>query len=811
MHSVLQDLKFAVRMLRKNPAFTVVAILTLGLGIGANTAIFSVVDAVLLQPLPYQGAGRLVQVSQTVLQSQTPGLAVSFTKYDQVRSQSQTLESIGAYYPVTVSLVTGNEPEALPGTLVSLDFFRMLSVTPARGRSFLPEEEQPGGRDVAMVSDSFWHNHFGGDESFLGRVLTVDGKNVTVVGILPKTFSFPLQVPEPDIWMPRVDEVPSLRPEQIHSGASYLGVIGRLRPGITLAAAQAELKTIDARYRAQFGSYVDATKYELAAVSLQDSLVGTLRPSLLVLLAAVGFVLLIACANVANLLLARATAREREMAVRKALGASRMRLVRQLLSESVLLAFAGGIVGIVLCAALTPTLRAISPGTVPRLEQTRVNAGVLFFSLALSIVTGIIFGLVPSLQAARKELQSSLKEGGRGSSEGGGRGRLRAGLVVSEVAVALVLMTGAGLLIESFAHLMRVDPGFAAKSVMTFPLSLPPARYSQPAQQAEFYRLLLEKVESIPQVKAAGVTSHLPLSGALRFVFFCPQGMACQGIGKDPTIALRQVSPSYFDAMRTPLLRGRVFTEADVAGGAPVAIINQTVASRYWPGQDPIGQHLANSRDMIQRQIVGVVADVKFNTLNTANSEEMYFPIAQVPWPSGTLMVRSNANPEPLVAAVRQKIAELDPYLPVSGILSMDDVVATSVAQPRIVMQFAGIFAGFALLLSAIGIYGVMAYSVNQRKQEMGIRVALGATPSDILRLVLGQGMRLTLVGVGFGVAVSLLLTRLLSSLLFGIQGIDPAVFSAAAVVLVGSALLACYLPARRATQVDPVVVLRMD
>jgi putative ABC transport system permease protein len=798
-------------MLRKNPAFTVVAVLTLGLGIGANTAIFSVVNAVLLQPLPYMSADRLAQISQTAVQTQAPGLGLSFTKYEQVSDQSQTLESIGAYYPVTASVLIGHEPEAVPGSKISLDFFHVLGVTPARGRAFLPEEEQSGGREVAIVSDSFWHSHFGGDENLVGRTLTIDGKDVTVVGILPKTFTFPLLVPEPEIFVPRVDEVPSLRPQQIRSGASYLGVIGRLRPGVTLPGLRAELKTIDARYRSQFGSYADATKFELAAASLQDSLVGTLRPSLLVLLAAVGFVLLIACANVANLLLSRATAREREIAVRKALGASRMRLVRQLLSESVLLSFAGGMVGVVLCVGLMPTLRAISPGAVPRLQESRVDVGVLLFSLCLCLVTGIVFGLVPSLQAARRELQSTLKEGGRGSSDGGGRGRLRAGLVVAEVAVALVLMTGAGLLIESFAHLMRVDPGFNAKGVTTFPLSLPPARYGQEAQQAEFYRLLLEKVKSIPHVQAAGVTSHLPLSGALRYVFFCPQGTVCQGVGKDPTIALRQVSPSYFDAMRTPLLRGRVFTEADVAGAAPVAIINQTVASRFWPGQDPIGQHLANSRDMVQRQIVGVVADVKFNTLNTANSEEMYFPLAQVPWPTATLMVRSDSNPQPLVSAVRQKITELDPYLPVSGILSMNDVVATSVAQPRIIMQFVGVFAGFALLLAAVGIYGVMAYSVNQRKQEMGIRVALGAKPSDILRLVVGQGMRLTLVGVGCGVAVSLLLTRLLASLLFGIQGIDPGAFATAAVVLVGSALLACYLPARRATRVDPVEVLRMD
>ena len=809
MDSVWQDLKFALRMLRKNPAFAVVAVLTLGLGIGANTAIFSVINAVLLQPLPYRDAARLVQISGSL--NQNTGAAVSLTKYDQVRAQSQTLTSTAAYYPLTVSLVTDREPEALAGTRVSLDFFRTLGVVPALGRSFLAEEEQLGGGDVALISDSFWHSHFGGDEGLLGRVLTIDGKNVTIVGILPKSFTFPLQVPEPEIWMPRVDEVATLRSEQIHSGATYLGVIGRLRPGANLADAQAELKAINARYRAQFGSYADAAKFDLAAVSLQDSLVGTLRPSLFVLLGAVGFVLLIACANVANLLLARATAREREIAVRKALGASRMRLVRQLLSESVLLAFAGGVVGVVLCAALVPTLRTISPGAVPRLTETSVDAKVLFFSLALCILTGIIFGLVPSLQAARREPQSSLKDGGRGSSESAVHGRLRGSLIVAEVAVASVLMTGAGLLIESFAHLMRVDPGFTAKNVMTFPLSLPPNRYAQPAQQAEFYRLLLEKVKAIPQVQAAGVTNYLPLSGAARYVFFCPQGVACQGIGKDPIIALRQISPSYFDAVRTPLLRGRVFTDSDVVGGNPVVIVNQITASRYWPGQDPIGKHLANSRDMIQREIVGVVADVKFNTLNTANSEEMYFPIVQFPWPSATLLVRSDANPEPLVAAVRQKITEVDSYLPVSGILSMDNVVDASVAQPRIVMQFVGVFAGFALLLSAVGIYGVMVYSVNQRKQEMGIRVALGAKPTDILRLVVGQAMRLTFAGVGFGVVISLLLTRLLSSLLFGIQGIDPAVFSTAAVVLVGSALLACYLPARRATQVDPVEVLRSE
>jgi putative ABC transport system permease protein len=811
MQTLWLDLKFAARMLRKNPGFTLVAILTLALGIGANTAIFSVVNAVLLQPLPYKDASRLVSIAQVDRQTKLSGVPSSYTKYTQIREQSRTLESTAAYYTSGFALVSEREPEVISGARVSADFFQVLAVSPARGRGFLPKEDEPGGADVVIVSDGFWHSHFGGNEGLLGRTLTLDGKNVTVVGILPPDFRFPLQFPEPDVWVPRVFEASFLRPEQVRTGAGYLTLIGRLRQGETLARAQAELDTINGRYREQFGSYVDATKYDLSATSLADSLVSALRPSLLVLLAAVGFVLLIACANVANLLLARATARQREMAVRKALGASRLRLVRQLLIESLLLSFCGGLVGVNLSAALLPVLRALSPGTVPRLGEARIDAGVLLFSLALCVFTGIVFGIVPSLQAAQQGLQATLKEGGRGSSEGGNRGKFRALLVVAEVAVALVLMTGAGLLIESFARLMQVNPGFAPKSLMTFPIVLPPNRYPQPQQQAEFYRQLLEKVKAIPEVQAAGATSYLPLSGALRFVFFCAEGRACQGIGKDPVIAVRQVSPEYFETARTPLLRGRVFTAQDVAGGLPVVIVNETTAKRCWPDQNPVGKRLANSRDMIQREIVGVVADVKFNTLSSANSEEMYLPLAQSPWPTMTLMVRSDASAQPLVAAVRAKIAEIDANLPVSGILSMEAVVATSVSQPRLIMQFVGVFAGFALLLAAVGIYGVMAYSVTQRKQEMGIRVALGAAPGDILKLVVGQGMRLTLVGVAAGVLVSLALTRLLSSLLFGVRAIDMTVFSAAALVLVAAAFLACYLPARRATQVDPIVVLRFE
>ena len=811
MQTLWQDLRFALRMLGKNPGFTAVAMLTLALGIGANTAIFSVINTVLLEPLPYKNSQRLIYVSQIHIKSQVHDVDMSYTKFTQIQEQNKTLESIAAFYPLTASLVTEREPEAIHAARASIDFFHVLGISPARGRTFRPDEEQSGGPDVAIISDGFWHSHFAGDPGALGKSLVLDGKNATIIGILPASFHFPVLFPEPDVWLPRPTETSFLTLDQVHSGAGYLNVIARLRPGETLARARAEFDAINASYKKQFGSNADATIFGIYAQSLEDSLIGTLRPSLLVLIAAVAFVLLIACANVANLLLARATAREREIAVRKALGASGSRLVRQLLSESILLSVCGGALGVCLAAALMPWVRSISPGSVPRLGEARIDGAVLIFSLLLCVVTGIAFGLIPALQASKRELHEILKEGSRGSSGGVSRGRFRALLVVAEIGVALVLMTGAGLLIQSFSRLMQVNPGFSPKHLTAFPLTLPPSRYSRPEQQAQFYRQLLEDVRAMPEVQAAGITSYLPFSGAIRMVFVCPEGRVCQGIGKDPSSAVRQVSAGYFEAVRTPLLSGRTFTEQDVAGGLPVVVINQTAAKHFFPGQNPIGKHLANSRDMVQREIVGVVGDVKFFGLNAVNAEEMYLPMAQVPWPDTTLLVRSEANTQSLVAAVRAKIAQADPNLPVSGILSMQEVIENSVAQPKLTMQFVGIFAAFALLLAAIGIYGVMAYTVSARKQEMGIRVALGARPADILRLVVGQGMRMTLIGVALGVFVSLALTRLLASLLFGVQATDPVVFSSAALVLAAAAFIACYLPARRATRVDPIVVLRYE
>ena len=811
MRTVWQDVKFALRMLRKNPGFTSVAVLTLALGIGANTSIFSVVDAVLLKPLPFRQADRLVFISQATPDKQTTGIPVSYTKFTQIQEQNHVFDAVAAYYPLTVAFSSQHEPEVILAEHVSQDFFHVLGVTPAQGRTFLPEEQKPGAADVAIVSDAFVHSYFAGDASLLGRTITLDGKNVVVVGILPSTFKFPLQFPEPAIWMPREFENSSLTSTQVNTGAGFLNVIARLRAGESLARSQAELAAINLRYREQFGSYVDATKYVLGAASLEESLVSGLRPSLLVLLAAVGFVLLIACANVANLLLVRATGREREIAIRKALGASRGLLVRQLLIESTLLSVAGCAVGLFLSESVLPLLRSLDPNAFPRIAEATINSPVLLFSLALSALTSVLFGLAPSLQASAKGMQSALKEGGRGSSEGGSRGRFRSLLVVGEVGIALVLMTGAGLLIESFAHLVSVDPGFSPRNIMTFPINLPPGGYAAPPQQIQFFQQVLERVRALPEVEAAGATSFLPLSGGARFIFFCPEGTACQGVGKDPIIALRQVTPDYFRTVRTPLLAGRVFSEGDVSGGHPVVIVNQTTANRHWRNQNPIGKHLANSRDKIQREVVGVVADVKFQSLNGNNQEEEYLPLAQSPWPAMTLVVRSPGDSRSLVTAVRAKIAEVDPTLPVSGILSYDDVVATSIAQPRLIMRMVGVFAGFAMLLAALGIYGVMAYSVSQRRQELGIRVALGAKSKDILRLVVGQGMKLAIAGIAVGVAISLIVTRLLTSLLFGVHAIDAVAFGGSAIVLAGAALAACYLPARRATRLDPITVLRTE
>ena len=808
MGTFLQDIRYGLRRIVQNPGFSAIAVLTLALGIGATSTIFSVVNAVLLRPLPFHDPQHLVAVSQVTTDTQAGAVPMSFTKYEAIRDQSQSLARIAVYYPISPSLGGESEPEQIAAARVSGDLFGLLGVAPQLGRGFDAAEMTPGGADAAVITDGLWHRRFGGEPTVLGRTLRLDGKDVTVVGVLPAAFRFPLQLPEPQVWMPRVSEPDALTPAQVHSGASYLSFVARLQPGRTIAQAQAELDTINARYREQYGSYVDATRFRLQAQSLAESLVGTSRPPLALLLAAVAFVLLIVCTNVASLQLARGSARVREMAVRKALGASRVRLVRQLLVESLALSLVGGALGLLLALAAVPLAQQITAGTLPRLEETRVDGTVLLFSLALCGLTAVAFGVVPALHASRGDLQTGLRQGGRGSSDGAARSRLRV-LFVGEVAVALVLLTGAGLLVRSLAGLVSVDPGFKPQGVTAIPITLPVARYSQPARQADLFRQLLERAAALPGVKAAAATSYVPLSGAFRFVFFCPEGRVCEGIGKDPVIAQRQITPDYFEATRTPLRRGRAFTAADTAQSLPVVIVNETTARRYWPGADPIGKHLANSRDKVQREVVGVAADVKFRSLDAPNIEEMYLPLAQSPWPSMTVLVRSDTDPRPLVAAVRRELARLDPDIAVSGVQSLDEIVSGSVAQPQLVERVVAVFAALALVLASIGIYGVMSYSVAERTRELAVRMALGAGPREILRLVLGEGLGLTAAGLVLGLAVSLAATRLMSSLLFGVSATDPVTFGGAVAVLAATALLASFLPARRGMRLSPVRALR--
>ena len=801
MRSFLQDMRFALRMFRKNPGFTAVAVLTLALGIGANTAIFSAVHAVLLKPLPYPEAQQLVSLSVR-----------SYPKFSLVCEQTHTMSSVAGYYSFSSSLATRGEPETIKSAHASREFFGLLGTMPALGRIIAAEEEVTGGANVAILSDAFWHSHFAASGDVLGKTLVLDGISTTIIGVLPPSFHFPFEFPEPDVWLPRVFEHPLLKLSQVQVGAGYLSVIGRLRPQTALPQAQAELGTLDERYRREFPNFVDAPKnHQSKATLLSESLVAGIRTSLLALVAAVGFVLLIACANVANLLLARATSREKEIALRKALGASRGRLVRQLLSESALLSALGGLLGVSLAFAWMPVFRSIGQRSFPRIAEVGLDAPVLLFSVLLSLVTAVLFGLAPAMQTAGRQLHESLKEGVRGSTVGGARGRFRSALVVAEIAVALILMTGAGLLVESFARLMQVSLGFSPHGVTTFPLTLPASRYAQADRQIQFYRDLLERVRSGPAVQHAGLVSFLPLAGGYRLSYFCMEGQVCLGLGKDPLIAFWQISPGYLESMGTPLMRGRLFDERDIAGGAPVTIVNETLVNHYWPNQNPLGKHIAGSRDLVQREVIGVVADTKFSSLNAVGADQLYVPLEQMPYTTMTLVVRSATPSEALVTAVRAKITEVDPALPVSGVVNMDSVVAESASQPRLITQFVAAFAGFALMLSAIGIYGVMAYSVSARRQEMGIRMSLGASPGDILKLVVGQGMRLALIGVSIGMLASLVLTRLIATLLFGVRSTDPLAFTASAGALLITALLACYFPARRATQVDPIIVLRSE
>ena len=804
MTQFFQDLRYGFRMLANSPGFTAVAVLTLALGIGANSAIFTLVNAYLLRPLPVAEPGRLVLVSEIQAAKGFVG-SVSFPTYLDWREQNQVFEELAAVRGEDFNLTGTDEPERLYGARVSAGFFRTLGVRPILGRGFLPEEDKPGGARVVVLSRGFWQRRSGARPDILGQALTLDGERFTVVGVAPSGFRISRTAPY-ELWVPL-----ALEPNRAGRGTHFLLVIARLKPGISIERAQADLSAISSRLARQ---YPENFGWGAVVENLHARLMREARPALLVLLAAVGLVLLIACANLANLLVARGAARQKEIAIRTALGAGRLRVVRQMLTESLLLALLGGGLGLLLALWGVNLLNAIIPAGIQPLQAARADATVLGFTLLVSLATGVLFGLAPALNVSKPDLAQTLKEGGRSSSAAGRHGRLRDSLVVSEVALAMVLLVGAGLLIKSFMRLQQVDPGFRSESVLTIELSLPQARYSKPQQRATFYEQLLERIAGLPGVRAAGACTQLSLSGGETIWGLTIEGRPEPGPGEILQSGHRSVSPDYFRAMSIPLRRGRYFTAQDREGAPGVVIINETMANRFWPSQDPIGKRIrlgAGRSGAPWIPIAGVVADVKYSGLDRQPGPEMFLPHLQNPAPRMAIVVRAAAEPASLATALRSAVTALDRDQPVANIRTLEKIVSDSVAPRRLTMLLLGIFAALALVLAGVGLCGVISYSVTQRTHELGVRMALGAQPSEVLRLVIGHGMILTMIGVAIGLAGAFALTGFLSSLLFGVTARDPATFLAVALALASVALAACYIPARRATRVDPMVALRYE
>ena len=790
----MNDLRFALRQLLKNPGFTAVAVLTLALGIGANTAIFSVINGVLLRPLPFKEPGQLVRLYESrpkVSLLQGPISPPTFLDW---RQQNTVFEGMAAFHGGSLNLTGGGEPERLSATHVSVNLFALLGVKPMLGRTFGPDDEQEN--KVVVLGDGFWRRRFGGDRALIGQTISLDKQSYTVVGVMPSSFRFPDQA---DLWVP----LTFANDEAANRGSRFLRAVARLKPGISLAQAGAEMETIARRLGSQYEENKDWGVHVLA---IREEIVGNIRPALLVLFGAVGLVLLIACANVANLFLARSAARQREIAIRSALGAGRGRLIRQLLRESLLLSLIGGLLGLLLSVWGTALLGTLVPSELPGVRELGPDVRVLAFTLIVSLLTGTLFGLLPALQLSRVDLNESLKEG-RGSA--GASHRLHGFLVVSEVALALMLLAGAGLLLKSFFQLKAVNPGFLPANVLTMQLSLPESKYPQGHQQAAFFGQVVQNIEALPGVQSAGVAPTLPLSGGLNSYGFSLDGRASQP-GDNLSAEHDSVTPRYFRALGIRLLQGRLFTDGDTASSPPVVIINETAARRFFPNENPLGRKVTIAGPE-PGEIIGVVEDVKQYALTRESPPHMYSPQTQKPSSGMTLFVRTARTPMSLVSAVRQAVLAVDKDQPVSDVQTMDQVLSESLAQRRFTMLLLGIFGATALLLSAVGIYGVMAYSVTRRTGEIGIRMALGAQRADILGLVFRQGGRLIALGLAVGLLGGLVLTRFLGSMLFGVTAHDPATFAAIAVLLAGVALLACWLPARRAARVDPMVALRAE
>jgi putative ABC transport system permease protein len=795
----VRDIRHAVRQLAQSPGFTLVAVLTLALGIGATSAMFSVVNGVLLRPLPYAQPDRLVRVHEVV--PQYGRFSVAPATFLDWREQNTVFSGLGAYSGDSVTLATSEGPERIESAMVTADVLEVLGVKPFLGRLFRADEDVPDTSMVVVLSYGAWQRRFGGDPGVVGRQVTINGAPATVIGVMPSGFYFPSR--QVELWRPLgLDRADASR------GGHFLGAIARLKPGIEEARARAEIAGISERLARE---YPDASANESAeVVALHEQVTGRIRPALLTLLAAVLVVVLIACANVANLLLVRASVRAKELAIRAALGARRGRLLVQLLTESLVLAAAGGGLGLLLACWVIGPLQRLSAGAIPRVEDVAIDWRVLAFSAAVSLATGVFFGLVPAWQASRADLQQVLREGGRSSASGGGRW-LRSGLLVCEVGLSLVLLVGAALLLRSFYRLTSVDPGFQPDRALAFRVALPNVTYPEDHDRTAFYDRLLTRLEQMPGIRSAGMVQTLPLRGGY-VLSFAIRGRAPARPGEEPSANYRSVSPHFFASLGVNLQRGRVFTGNDRSGSPLVAVVDQAFASRYFPNEDPIGQgiDIGNGTDGFY-EIVGVVGNVRYEDLEAAPDPTMYVPFAQNPFSTMWLVARTDGDPALLAGAARDAVRELDPALPAFSMAPLSSIVSEAVAQRRFSMLLLGLFALTALFLAAVGLYGVVAYGVSQRTQEIGLRMAMGADRTDVLRLIVGGGMRLAVVGVAAGLAVALLVARVIASMLYELTPFDPVSYAATAVVLLAVAALACFVPARRAMQVDPIVALRQE
>jgi putative ABC transport system permease protein len=805
--ALLRNLRFGARMLAKNPGFTFATVLTLALGIGANTAIFTVTNALLLRPFPYHDPEQLVSVAA---KDKTKDRGGTLLRYELVRDFNRSFQSVAVWTNDNLNLTGSGEPLQVPVARVSPSFFPMLGVQPQLGRTFTEEEGRPEGKAVVVLSDSMWRSRFHGDRNIIGQTVTLDATPHTIVGVLPGDVRFPFVGPA-DIWTPRYFEFSLMTPQRLRMGVGYLEMAARLRPGTTLAHANAELALLNQRYRAQNPTAPDADPaVVMSAETLRDLVVANVRSKVLVLSAAVAVVLLIACANVASLLLSRALARKKEIAVRTALGASRGILVWQLLTESMLLALFAGVLGVGLSWGATRALVRWGASQIPQGIPIAMDLRVLLFMLIVSIFAGIMFGTVPALQLARADPNMTLRDEGRGISAGHTRAQMKNLLVISQVALSLLLFIGAGLLLRSFVRLLHVDPGFDAQNVLTMNLSLPTVKYAKPEQQIAFFDEVLRRVSALPGVRDAATSAALPLSW-MRITPVLPEGQPDVPLPQRPFIDIEAISPQWFRTMRVPLRGGREFTAADNAQTPKVAIVNESFARHFWPNQNPLGKHIVIGRGPAPVEVIGIAADIRNKGLDQETQAQLYLPFPQLPWGNMNLLVRTAVAPQSITSAVRAQIAMVDLDQPVTKIQTVEELMDGSRSQPRFTMLLLGGFSATALALAVIGIYGVLSYSVAQRRQEFGIRLALGAEHADILRLVVRQGLMLAIAGIAIGLMASLLLTRLMSSMLYKVGTLDLATFLLTPLVFLCITLFASYLPARRATKVDPIEALRCE